>query len=247
MEVTLQGYHLPGPETKARLYQDSYLTPLPQRECSTVALYVDGGLAEENSVATKCHVASVSVSATDDEPGMTSEEELEHERVPNHLVAVRSLTYQATHKKLLAHVTLDPTPEDLEAQERVRSRIAKIEKELLAGGVATVKRYRKTNGTKCLLAASRVGGVATTQEPITPGGRWALRCGWCPMWPPRPLKQLWGGGDRPMQDWVRSRQGPFMPCLCPRGASAAMGLSNGAPAGAAEPASGPARRSTGGP
>ena len=27
MENTLQGYHLPGPETKARLYEDDHLTP----------------------------------------------------------------------------------------------------------------------------------------------------------------------------------------------------------------------------
>ena len=171
MEVTLQGYHLPGPETKARLYQDDNLTPLAQREWSTVALYVDGGLADENLRATKCHVASVLAPAvpnpdTDDEPGMTSEEESEDERVPNHLVSVRSLTYQATHKKLLAPVTLDPTPEDLEAQECVRSRIAKIERELLSGGATTVKRYRKTNGATKLLAASRVGGMVAAQEPI---------------------------------------------------------------------------------
>ena len=102
MEITLQGYHLLGPETKARLYQDSYLTPLPQRDWSTVALYVDGGLAEENLAATECHVASVLAPATptpdtDDEPGITSGDESEDERVPNHLVVVRSLTYQATH------------------------------------------------------------------------------------------------------------------------------------------------------
>ena len=30
----------------------------------------------------------------------------------------------------------------------------------------TVKRYRKTNRTKRLLAASRVGGVVTTRDPI---------------------------------------------------------------------------------
>ena len=48
MEITLQGYHLPGPETKACLYQNDHLTPLPQRGWSTVALYVDGGIAEEN-------------------------------------------------------------------------------------------------------------------------------------------------------------------------------------------------------
>ena len=171
MEVTLQGYHLPGPETKARLYQDDNPTPLAQLEWSTVALYVDGGLADENLRATKCHVASVLAPAvpnpdTDDEPGMTSEEESEDERVPNHLVSVRSLTYQATHKKLLAPVTLDPTPEDLEAQECVRSRIAKIERELLSGGATTVKRYRKTNGATKLLAASRVGGMVAAQEPI---------------------------------------------------------------------------------
>ena len=171
MDVTLQGYHLPGPETKARLYQDDNLTPLAQREWSTVALYVDGGLADENLRATKCHVASVLAPAvpnpdTDDEPGMTSEEESEDERVPNHLVSVRSLTYQATHKKLLAPLTLDPTPEDLEAQECVRSLIAKIERELLSGGATTVKRYRKTNGATKLLAASRVGGMVAAQEPI---------------------------------------------------------------------------------
>ena len=139
MEVTLQGYHLPGPETKARLYQDDNLTPVPQRGWSTVALYVDGGLADEHLTATKCHVASVVTPAfpnpdTDDEPGMTLEQESADERVPDQLVSVRSLTYQATHKKLLAPVTLDCTPEDLEAQERVRSRIAKIERELLSGG-----------------------------------------------------------------------------------------------------------------
>ena len=118
MEITLQGYHLPGPETKARRYQNDHLTALPQRGWSTVALYVDGGIAEENLAATKCHVASVLAPAvsnpnTDDEPGMTSEEESENERVPNRLASVRTLTYQVTHKKLLAPVTLDPTPEDL--------------------------------------------------------------------------------------------------------------------------------------
>ena len=171
MEITLQGYHLPGPETKARLYQNDHLTPLPQRGWSTVALYVDGGIAEENLAATKCHVASnlapaVSNPDTDDEPGMTSEGDSENERVPNHLASVRTLTYQATHKKLLAPVTLDPTPEDLEAQECVRSRITEIENELLGGRATTVKRHRKTNGAKRLLAASRVGGVVTSQEPI---------------------------------------------------------------------------------
>ena len=132
---------------------------------------MDGGIAEENLAATKCHVASVLAPAvsnpnTDDEPGMTSEEESGDEKVPNYLASVRTFTYQATHKKLLAPVTLDPTPEDLEAQECVRSRIAKIEKELLGGTATTVKRYRKTKGATRLLAASRVGGVVTTQAPI---------------------------------------------------------------------------------
>ena len=149
VEITLQGHHLPGPETKA--CQNDRLTPLPQRGWSTVALYVDGGIAEENLAATKCHVASVLAPAvsnpsTDGKPGMTSEEESEDERVPNHLVSVRTLTYQATHKNLLASVTLHPTPEDLEAQECLRSRIAKIEQELLGGRATTVKRYRKTKG-----------------------------------------------------------------------------------------------------
>ena len=171
MGITLQGYHLPGPETKVRLYQNDHLTPLPQRSWSTVALYVDDGIAEEILAATKCHVASVLAAAvpnpdTDDERGMTSEEESGDERVPNHLASVRTLTYQATHKKLRAPVTLDPTPEDLEAQQCVRSRIAKIEKELLGSTATTVKRYLKTNGAKHLLAALRVGGVVTTQEPI---------------------------------------------------------------------------------
>ena len=115
MEITLQGYHLPGPETKARLYHNDHLTPLPQRGWSTVALYADSGIAEENLAATKCHVAcflapAVSNSNTDDEPGMTSEEESEDERVPNHLVSVRTLTYQATHKKFLAPAILDLLP-----------------------------------------------------------------------------------------------------------------------------------------
>ena len=132
---------------------------------------MDGGIAEVRFAATKCHVASVSAPAvsnpnTDGEPGMTSEEESEDERVPNHLVSVRTLTYQATHKKLLAPVTLDPTPEDLEAQECVHSRIAKIEKELLGGRATTVKHYRKPKGAARLLAASRVRGVVTTREPI---------------------------------------------------------------------------------
>ena len=171
MEIALQGYHLPGPETKACLYQDDHLTPLPQQGWSTVAQYVDSGIAEESLAATECHVAcvfapAVSTPSTDDEPGMTSEEESKDERVPHHSISVRTLTYQATHKKLLAPVTLDPTPEDSEAQECVPSRIAKIEKELLVGRATSVKRYRKTNGAARLLAASRVSGVVTTQEPI---------------------------------------------------------------------------------
>ena len=171
MEIPLQGYHLPGPETKACLYQNDHLTALPEQGWSTLALYVDGCIAEENLAATKWHVASslapaVSNSNTDDKPGMTSEEESDDERVPNNLPSVRTLKYQATHKKLLGPVTLDPTPEDLKAQECVRSRIATIEKELLGGRAATVKRYRKTNGATRLLAASRGGGVVATQEPI---------------------------------------------------------------------------------
>ena len=31
IEITFQGYHLPGPETRAHLYKDDHLTPLPQR------------------------------------------------------------------------------------------------------------------------------------------------------------------------------------------------------------------------
>ena len=115
MEITLQGYHLPGAETKARVYQNDHLKPLPQRGCSTVALYVDGGIAEENLAATEYHVASVLAPAvsnpdTDDELGMTSEEESDDERVANNFASLRNLTYQATHKKLLAPVTLDPPP-----------------------------------------------------------------------------------------------------------------------------------------
>ena len=171
MEITLQGYHLPGLETKACFYQDDHLTPLPQRGWSTVALYVEVGIAEENLTATKCHVASVLAPdvphpGTYDKSNMTSEEESEDERVPNHFLSVCTVTYQATHKKLLAPVTLDPNPKDLKAQVCVRSRIAKIEKELLGEEATTVKNYRKTNGAKRLLAASCVGGVVTIKEPI---------------------------------------------------------------------------------
>ena len=136
-----------------------------------MALYVDGGIAENNLADTKCHVGSVLAPAvsnpnTDGEPCMTSEEESEDDRVPNHLGSVRLLTYQATPKKLLTPVTLDPIPEDLEAQGCVRSRIAKIEKELLGGRATTVKDYQKTKEATRLLAATRVGCVVTTQEPI---------------------------------------------------------------------------------
>ena len=115
MEITLQGYNLCGPETKARPYQNDHPIPLPQQGWSTVALYVDGGIAGEKLVATKCHVASVLAPAvtnpdTYDKPGMNSEEDSEGERVPNHLASVRTLRYQATHKKHLAPFTLDPTP-----------------------------------------------------------------------------------------------------------------------------------------
>ena len=98
---------------------------------------------------------------------MTSEEESKDGRVPNHLVAVPSFAYQTTHNKIAAPITLDPTPKDFEAKECVPSHIAKIEKELLGGGATTVKRSQKSNGTKRLWAASRVGGVVTTQEPLT--------------------------------------------------------------------------------
>ena len=65
---------------------------------------------------------------------MTSEEESEVKRVPKHFASVRTLTYQATNKKLLAPVTLDHTSEDLEAPECLHSHIAKIEKESLGIG-----------------------------------------------------------------------------------------------------------------
>ena len=45
------------------------------------------------------------------------------------------------------------SPEDLEAQECVPSRIAKIEQELLGWGATTVKHHQKTSGAKRLLAA----------------------------------------------------------------------------------------------
>ena len=147
MEITLQEYHLPETETQARLYQDDHLTPLPQQRWATVTLYLDNGISEENLAANKCNVASVLAPAipnsdTDDQPGMTLEEDSEDERVPNHLVPVRSLTYQATRKQILATATLDPTAEDLEAQECVCSRMAKIEEELLGKGATSVKLYR---------------------------------------------------------------------------------------------------------
>ena len=94
---------------------------------------------EENLTDTQCHVASVLAQAvpnpdTDDEPGMTSEEESEDERVPNRLVLTLTLAYLATHKKLLAPVPLDPSPEVSEAQE-------KLKKSYRAGGGTTVRRY----------------------------------------------------------------------------------------------------------
>ena len=52
MEITLQEYHLIGPETKAHPYQDDHLTPFPQRAWSKVALYMDGGITEENLAET---------------------------------------------------------------------------------------------------------------------------------------------------------------------------------------------------
>ena len=79
MRTTLLGYHLPQPETKAHVYQDQYLPPLPQGDWSTVALYMDRGLAQEKLTATKSPGASVLAWAvpipdTDDERGMTSED-----------------------------------------------------------------------------------------------------------------------------------------------------------------------------
>ena len=150
VEAPYGNYFARVPPSRARdqvcLYQNDHLAPLPQRVWSTVALYVDGGIAEEILATIKFHVASVLAPAvpnpdTNDEPGMTSEEESEDERVPNHLASVRAPTYQATHKKLFAPVALDPTPEDLRTQGCVRSGIAKVEKELLGGRANTVKRY----------------------------------------------------------------------------------------------------------
>ena len=48
----------------------------------------------------------------------------------------------------------------------MRFHIAKNEKEFLGRGGATVKCYRKQNSATQLLAASCVGGVVTTEEPI---------------------------------------------------------------------------------
>ena len=44
--------------------------------------------------------------------------------------------------------------------------LQKLKKELLGGGATTVKRYRKTNGSKQLLGTSGVSRVVATQEPI---------------------------------------------------------------------------------
>ena len=63
--------------------------------------------------------------------------------MPNDSVSVRILMYQATHKKHLAAATLDPNPEDLEAQECMCSPITKIEKLLLGREPTNVKRYPK--------------------------------------------------------------------------------------------------------
>ena len=139
MEITLQGYHLSGPVTKARLYQDDHLTPLRQWGWSTAALYEDGGIAEEKLMATKCHVACVFAPAvpkpdTNDEPGITPEEELEEERVPNHWVSVCTLTYQATHEKLLAPVTLDPTPTMWRCKNACVQALQKLKQSYWAGG-----------------------------------------------------------------------------------------------------------------
>ena len=143
---------------------------------------MDGGIAEENLAATKCHVASVLAPAvsnpnTEDEPGITSEGESEDERVPNHLASVRTLTYQATHKKLLAPVTLDPTPEHFTAQECVPSRIAKNEKELWGRRATTVNRYRKPNASSQTLS-----GVFLVGRFVSVGARGiprsVVRSGW---------------------------------------------------------------------
>ena len=85
MEITLQGHHLPGPDTKASLYQDYHFTLLPKRGWSTVAICVDAGIAKENWAATNCHVAPflapvVPNPDTIDKPGMTSEEDSDVER-----------------------------------------------------------------------------------------------------------------------------------------------------------------------
>ena len=132
---------------------------------------MEGGIAEDNTAATKWYLASIVRPAvpnpdTDDERRITSEEESKDERLPNDLVSERTLTYQGTQRKILAPVTVDTTTKDLKAQDCVRSRFAKIQKELLGGGANTVKRYGKTNGTKQWLPASQVVGVVTTQEPI---------------------------------------------------------------------------------
>ena len=139
MEITLQGYHLPGPETKARLYQNDHLTPLPQRGWSTVAPYVDGGIAEENLAVTKCHVASVLAPAvcnpnTDDEPGMTSEEESEDERVPNHLASVHTLTYQASIKNSLLPLLLTLPPKIWRRKNAPVHALRKLRKSYWVGG-----------------------------------------------------------------------------------------------------------------
>ena len=139
MQIALQGYHLPAPVTQARLYQDQHLRTLPHRGWYTMALYVDGGNWEEHLVATKYHVASVLAPAvpnpdTEDEPGMTLEEESDDERVPNHLASVRNLTHQATHKTLLRPVTLDPPPKICRRKNVCPYAWQNLKKRYLAGG-----------------------------------------------------------------------------------------------------------------
>ena len=69
-------------------------------------------------------------------------------------------------KKSLLSLLLTPPPKDLEAQECVRSSIAKIAKELLSDAASTLKRYQKTSVPKQLSAIAGVGGVVTAQEPM---------------------------------------------------------------------------------
>ena len=61
---------------------------------------------------------------------------------------------------------LTPPPKIWRRKNACVHTLKKLKKSYWAGGGTTVKRYRKTNGAKQLLAAFRVGGVVTTQEPI---------------------------------------------------------------------------------